>query len=461
MSKISLADLLKTQSMPSINTQVELAKIATPEETQAEAMLGVTDQIRKTDKTPLTALLGGIAEGYAKGQQIKGAKKRSEKLEQINMAIEEQRKAAQEAENLKRYAIAAQGAEQEVERYGPQIAEAFTAFETTGDAGKINQIVRMMPMTGEMIKMWAEAPEQAKINGAAVMQDANGDAMAHFQFVMPDGQSFVSPNGVSLAQLKQFTAKPLADMEAMKNVEKMQGMKDELQVRKLQAEVNKLENPEITVASDGQQVVSSGLTIQEKVRLGLPISAEEKRGFVANQEITKRNEGRQQVSDMLQDLQAKYGNLNEKGGIVNTERGISENLLAKARSSYVGQVVGGAVGTEEQALRQAIENSRPLLINALRQATGMSAKAMDSNRELQFYLQAATDPTQDLQSNLNALRVLDKTYGLNLGIGENLDTSKNPTQQNNNTDPLEGKTATNPQTGERLIRKGGQWIPVQ
>lgn len=28
------------------------------------------------------------------------------------------------------------------------------------------------------------------------------------------------------------------------------------------------------------------------------------------------------------------------------------------------------------------------------------------------------------------------------------------------TDPLEGRTATNPQTGQKVMRKGGQWVPV-
>jgi hypothetical protein len=48
----------------------------------------------------------------------------------------------------------------------------------------------------------------------------------------------------------------------------------------------------------------------------------------------------------------------------------------------------------------------------------MSTKAMDSNAELKFYLQAATDPKNDLKSNLNALAVLDETYGLSGNKGE-------------------------------------------
>jgi hypothetical protein len=41
----------------------------------------------------------------------------------------------------------------------------------------------------------------------------------------------------------------------------------------------------------------------------------------------------------------------------------------------------------------------------------MSAKQMDSNAELKMYLAAATDPTLDLQTNLNALSQLESLYG--------------------------------------------------
>jgi len=41
----------------------------------------------------------------------------------------------------------------------------------------------------------------------------------------------------------------------------------------------------------------------------------------------------------------------------------------------------------------------------------MSAKAMDSNAELKFYLQAVTDPSRDIQSNLDAIDTLSKRFG--------------------------------------------------
>jgi hypothetical protein len=42
----------------------------------------------------------------------------------------------------------------------------------------------------------------------------------------------------------------------------------------------------------------------------------------------------------------------------------------------------------------------------------MNARALDSNKELDFNLQAVTNPQSDLHSNLVAIDAIDKTYGL-------------------------------------------------
>ena len=54
---------------------------------------------------------------------------------------------------------------------------------------------------------------------------------------------------------------------------------------------------------------------------------------------------------------------------------------------------------------------RPLLLQGIKEATGMSAQQMNSNVELQLYLAAATDPTISLQSNIDALNNLSQLFG--------------------------------------------------
>jgi hypothetical protein len=53
-------------------------------------------------------------------------------------------------------------------------------------------------------------------------------------------------------------------------------------------------------------------------------------------------------------------------------------------------------------------------LQAIKNATGMSAKQMDSNAELQMYLRSATDPTIDIQANLQALDNLESMFGVKL-----------------------------------------------
>ena len=123
-------------------------------------------------------------------------------------------------------------------------------------------------------------------------------------------------------------------------------------------------------------------------------------------------EGRQSVDAQVASLRDLYTQLQESGGITDTNNTGMENLSAGAASSGAGQAMGRLFGTKNQSLRNQIAQSRPLLLQAIKNATGMSAKQMDSNVELKMYLAAATDPTLDVQANLAALDNLSKLYGL-------------------------------------------------
>lgn len=130
-----------------------------------------------------------------------------------------------------------------------------------------------------------------------------------------------------------------------------------------------------------------------------------------------RGTGKSSVTDIVTTLRDAYGQLHKGGGIVDPKAGAIENIGNRVQSSSVGQFVGGAVGTRNQSLRNQIKQSRPLLLQAIRQATGMTGKQMDSNVELQLYLSAATDPELDIAANMEALDNLDRLYGLGLDGG--------------------------------------------
>lgn len=128
-------------------------------------------------------------------------------------------------------------------------------------------------------------------------------------------------------------------------------------------------------------------------------------------ESEKTQGGKDRVNTVLEAMKQNYRKLDESGAIINPKKGSVENIGAALSSSGPGQFVGSVTGSQEQAIRQEIKNQIPVLISAIRQATGMSAKAMDSNAELQFYLQQASDPKRDIQSNLAALDMIAQLYG--------------------------------------------------
>jgi len=126
-------------------------------------------------------------------------------------------------------------------------------------------------------------------------------------------------------------------------------------------------------------------------------------------------EGGGTVDTVVADLRDMYNQLDEKGGITSTKKRWGSNLAAGVQSSGLGQAAGKLFGTESQSLRNTVAQKRPLLLQAIMKATGMTAKQMDSNTELKLYLSTATDPQLDLETNKRALDMIEKLYGSGAG----------------------------------------------
>lgn len=134
-------------------------------------------------------------------------------------------------------------------------------------------------------------------------------------------------------------------------------------------------------------------------------------GGPADQKAQQKAAGGQTVSDVTASIRDMYNKLDEHGGITNTGKGTANNITAGIASSSIGQGIGKLLGTDNQSLRNTIAQQRPLLLQSIMKATGMSAKQMDSNAELKLYLSTATDPTLDIQANKRALDMIEKLYG--------------------------------------------------
>ena len=124
-----------------------------------------------------------------------------------------------------------------------------------------------------------------------------------------------------------------------------------------------------------------------------------------------KTQGKETVSSAVANLHDLYNQLDQSGGITNPDKSSLNNVSAGAGSSAAGQTLGRLFGTKNQSLRNEIAQARPLLLQQIMKATGMSAKQMDSNAELKLWLSTATDPTLDIKANKAALDNIDKIYG--------------------------------------------------
>ena len=60
---------------------------------------------------------------------------------------------------------------------------------------------------------------------------------------------------------------------------------------------------------------------------------------------------------------------------------------------------------------QTLSNMRSTLLTGLMAATGMSAKQIDSNKEMQNYLDAMTSPGQTVKTITDTFNELSRNYG--------------------------------------------------
>lgn len=156
--------------------------------------------------------------------------------------------------------------------------------------------------------------------------------------------------------------------------------------------------------------------------------------------------GRENVSKVTAELRTLYDKLDKNKGITNPDNSLKDNLFAGLRSSAAGQAAGKIIGTQDQSDRNTIVQARPLLMQAIMKATGMTSKQLDSNAELKLWLATATDPTLDVKSNKAALDRIEQMFGMGSGsLGGSKPADNVP-------------TATGP-NGQKLYLRNGQWVP--
>jgi len=120
-----------------------------------------------------------------------------------------------------------------------------------------------------------------------------------------------------------------------------------------------------------------------------------------------RDQAKQALSNDLQTVLGYYNQLDKIGAMGSPNKNIVENVLASARSTGLGQEIERTAATEAQTLRDNISNSRQRLLVHIKNATGASAQQMNSNVELQTWLNALTNPRQSIETVRETLGQLD------------------------------------------------------
>lgn len=138
-------------------------------------------------------------------------------------------------------------------------------------------------------------------------------------------------------------------------------------------------------------------------------------GVAGAQAVEARKESAQErartdLDSSLETLESLYQELNRRKGLPSTERGAARNVAAYVASTTPGQVVGQAVGTEEQSIRDQINASRFVLVQQIKNATGMSAQQMNSNFELQNALNSLSDPKVGYEAANEIIKNLRSQY---------------------------------------------------
>jgi hypothetical protein len=213
----------------------------------------------------------------------------------------------------------------------------------------------------------------------------------------PQPQSRYQVVGGSLfdKETKQFLAPPAppaaTGSQERRYISTGQGVFD-TQTRQF---VEGTQRPATVPAADGTQP-------QAAVAAARPLTA------LQQQRLDEQNNARQTLSEELATVLGYYEDLEAQKAMVSTGRTAGENVIAAARATGVGQAAERAMGTQAQTLRDNIANSKFRLIRHIAAITGASSRTMDSNRELQNWLDAMTNVSQSIQTVRETLGRLDE-----------------------------------------------------
>lgn len=176
----------------------------------------------------------------------------------------------------------------------------------------------------------------------------------------------------------------------------------------------KITDWEEQVAPDGTLQYFSPSTGKTVTSTGKPVKGTGAGGLTAAQaeKDKKQAAAKEGIDNVLDEVQNALEGLRGLGEIRETGAGVFRNIKASALSSEAGQkYIGKPFATAGQAYRDRIGTIKPLFTAQLVQATGMGSKSLDSNKELQLFLNTINDPSVDYYVATSQLELIRKIFG--------------------------------------------------
>ena len=259
----------------------------------------------------------------------------------------------------------------------------------SGDVDAIAAAVEGLAGDNQGINARRRSEEAAVIRGANAM--APGAAPANAMLAPPDAT--VVPRPLSPVEFPGLPrAASLSDADLFRRIRDVQ-----------QKEAEALMLADVQRQTAAARAAEAGQTSESQTRGRL--TAEQER------ENRRKQEGRENIEKVLEDMKASYQRLEELRGIPSERRGAAANIPAYLGATPPGQELGKALATPSQSQRNALQASGRQLLTAIKAATGMSAQEMNSNVELQQLMAAISSPTQSIESVREILTRISRNYG--------------------------------------------------
>lgn len=203
-----------------------------------------------------------------------------------------------------------------------------------------------------------------------------------------------------------------------------------------------------------QKYMESAATAQATIPLEVAKAGaveQAKNKITLEQENAKKIIGKEKFDNAVQLYLDRLDELQKRGGINKAGAGVS-GIKNYAAGTSLGQEAGRASSDADQAIRDELGSLRNGIKSAVKEATGMSSQEMNSNVELQTFLDSISNPRSTYEANYNMASNLSKLYGSGkVGRKEYGDKQKAP--------KLEGKKVRQKSTGKTGQIINGKFVP--